>query len=369
MLQKKLFTAVWVILLSLVSLELSAAEREIIGFDYYPQQFENQISEGENLTESLFLTNTGDVELSYTINISENDCRSGSRDVSSAYLTCRCLDFNPGTEVSWIFDVYNFSADNEGLTDIYLFLPEQVGFIGADDFTGGSGGTLLFTEFWEDENVVYWHSDTAAIFNEETAFAAIDLEINAECWENIYLDYHIFGEYGNLVSGTIEVRTLCIGWCSISSSSGVLQPGESDTIELNFCAQQVPAGSYYGEIQIDIEDDDSYIVPLSVEVTATDVSSEVVIPGVKSLVNYPNPFNPVTEISFGLNKSETVSVFISDLKGRTVYKLWEGILAAGDHSFTWMGKDQQGKNMDSGIYLCCVQTRESKISTKLCLIK
>ena len=63
--------------------------------------------------------------------------------------------------------------------------------------------------------------------------------------------------------------------------------------------------------------------------------------------NYPNPFNPESNITLSLNDSYEVSVSVYDINGRHVDTLFAaGILQAGEHRFRW-----QPDNLPSGVYL------------------
>jgi len=70
------------------------------------------------------------------------------------------------------------------------------------------------------------------------------------------------------------------------------------------------------------------------------------------LTSYPNPFNPTTRISFRLDHPATVRLDIHDLAGRRIKVLVGGeSLAAGEHDFTWYGRDQLDQPVASGLYL------------------
>jgi len=62
--------------------------------------------------------------------------------------------------------------------------------------------------------------------------------------------------------------------------------------------------------------------------------------------NNPNPFNPITEISFALPAETEVSLKVFDMLGREVADLAEGRCTAGIHSVSF-----DAQNLPSGIYL------------------
>ncbi|MCP4549610.1 MAG: T9SS type A sorting domain-containing protein [bacterium] len=67
--------------------------------------------------------------------------------------------------------------------------------------------------------------------------------------------------------------------------------------------------------------------------------------------NHPNPFNPHTVIDFSLPVESNVTLKIYDTTGRLVTNLVAGELCpAGRHSVTWLGKDDNGQRVASGVY-------------------
>ena len=80
-------------------------------------------------------------------------------------------------------------------------------------------------------------------------------------------------------------------------------------------------------------------------------SNEILIPANTELIGiYPNPFNPETTISYSLKADSKVSLFIYNIKGQKVRSLVNGHIQAGFHTVTWNGKDENDKNVSSGIY-------------------
>jgi hypothetical protein len=84
------------------------------------------------------------------------------------------------------------------------------------------------------------------------------------------------------------------------------------------------------------------------DVTGTD---RLVTPDATYLAqNFPNPFNPTTQISFGLDKPAKISLRVYDVAGRLVREVAEGELPGGRYERVWDGKDAKGDPVSSGIY-------------------
>jgi len=86
--------------------------------------------------------------------------------------------------------------------------------------------------------------------------------------------------------------------------------------------------------------------------------------------NHPNPFNPATEIRFALPAAATVTLSIHDAAGRRVATLLAGRhLPAGQHRTEWYGRDDAGRPVASGVYLCRLEAGGAVMSQRLTLLK
>ncbi|MDP6419055.1 MAG: FlgD immunoglobulin-like domain containing protein [Candidatus Krumholzibacteria bacterium] len=85
--------------------------------------------------------------------------------------------------------------------------------------------------------------------------------------------------------------------------------------------------------------------------------------------NFPNPFNPTTEISFRLEKGGEVLLEVFDLEGRLVRTLMSGPMEQGDHQVTWQGIQENGDAASSGVYLYRLTTEEGSQHRKMTLLK
>ena len=68
------------------------------------------------------------------------------------------------------------------------------------------------------------------------------------------------------------------------------------------------------------------------------------------LANYPNPFNPSTQISFHLFESAEISLEIYNAAGTRVRTLARGHRSTGRHSLRWDGQNQAGAKVPGGMY-------------------
>ncbi|MCL2062889.1 MAG: T9SS type A sorting domain-containing protein, partial [Candidatus Cloacimonetes bacterium] len=68
------------------------------------------------------------------------------------------------------------------------------------------------------------------------------------------------------------------------------------------------------------------------------------------LANFPNPFNPITTISFDLAVDSIVSIDIFNIRGQRVKTVTNEHFGAGSHNVEWNGTDENGRSVGSGIY-------------------
>ncbi|HRE42243.1 MAG TPA: T9SS type A sorting domain-containing protein [Ignavibacteria bacterium] len=80
--------------------------------------------------------------------------------------------------------------------------------------------------------------------------------------------------------------------------------------------------------------------------------------------NFPNPFNPVTNISFSLNEPGNVEVSIYDITGKRIANLYNGYLNSGQQSFRW-----NAFGYASGIYFYIIRNNSATITKKITLLK
>jgi len=83
----------------------------------------------------------------------------------------------------------------------------------------------------------------------------------------------------------------------------------------------------------------------------------------------PNPFNPQTTVRFELDRPQEVRLVIYDVSGRRVKVLADGPFATGQQAVPWLGRDEDGRAVASGIYFARLSTRDLEMTSKLMLVR
>lgn len=100
-------------------------------------------------------------------------------------------------------------------------------------------------------------------------------------------------------------------------------------------------------------------------ITSFKTEDTVVIPtSIQLLQNFPNPFNPVTNIKFGIPQDNFVTLKIYNSAGKEIAVLVDKKMSAGFHTITWNAYD-----MPSGAYLYKISADNFSEIKKMILLK
>lgn len=104
--------------------------------------------------------------------------------------------------------------------------------------------------------------------------------------------------------------------------------------------------------------------------TTVERNNESAIPQYFALLqNFPNPFNPATEIRYQLPEQCPVNIRIYNTNGQQIRLLVEQTQIAGYYKINWDGKDQQGQNASSGVYFISMQAGKFRQTSKSLLLR
>ena len=76
--------------------------------------------------------------------------------------------------------------------------------------------------------------------------------------------------------------------------------------------------------------------------------------------NYPNPFNPTTNIVYNLESFAHVELYIVNMRGERIRTLTSTNQSSGTHQATWDGRLSDGQPAPTGIYIAVLDIAASK---------
>jgi hypothetical protein len=149
------------------------------------------------------------------------------------------------------------------------------------------------------------------------------------------------------------------------TGDGILTQGttEIDNNQVFRCYRY--ASDYPAFIDKDLTPGDPIELPTSVSVDRENTFNKYF----KLYDNYPNPFNPSTNIVFTLSKDSNVTLVIYDLAGNEIRTLVDNILQSGMQSITWDSRDNKGALVSSGMYLYTLNTDDQSQTKKMMLLR
>ncbi len=158
---------------------------------------------------------------------------------------------------------------------------------------------------------------------------------------------------------------------SVSGNISVIVDIDSET---NLAQISAPSDYEGTEILVfEVTDDslatDTTSVPVTVEPFVSTYFEEVVPQHFVLSANYPNPFNPVTHIRYGISINTNIYMVIWDIQGKIVMKKQMLDQTPGWYSEMWTGDDAFGQPVSSGIYFCTLRTRLHSQTIKMTLMR
>ena len=104
--------------------------------------------------------------------------------------------------------------------------------------------------------------------------------------------------------------------------------------------------------------------------TLTEIDLNGVLPTAFSVKNnYPNPFNPNTQIEFTIPELRATKVEIYNCRGQVVRTLFDRSVESGVYTVIWDGSDDAGHELPSGLYVTRVQSGYQSDVVKMLLLK
>jgi hypothetical protein len=101
----------------------------------------------------------------------------------------------------------------------------------------------------------------------------------------------------------------------------------------------------------------------------SNISENEILSFSPKLTNSPNPFNPLTKITYNLKESGKITLDVFNTKGQKVKSLIDSDQPSGSYEVYWNGTDLNNKQVASGVYFCTLKTERNYVSRKMILLK
>ncbi len=152
-----------------------------------------------------------------------------------------------------------------------------------------------------------------------------------------------------------------------------LSPGE--TVQFPVAVAQAPQLSDFEDSLVDaeefyLEELGGAVLKKNTQRTELQTETSGSLPDIFSLEqNFPNPFNPDTQIQFALPKANHVQIRIYNTLGQVVRTLVDDHYPTGTFHVTWNSKNDANQQLPSGVYFYHLQAGDFQAQRKLLLLK
>ena len=158
------------------------------------------------------------------------------------------------------------------------------------------------------------------------------------------------------------------GGSGVVYASGFLSPSETGSTNIS---DRLSSSRTDSSFTLMLVTPSGYSVELPADETAlSNDFEENTIPSSHLVVkNYPNPFNPVTNISYDIFENSKVQITIYDILGNVVNSLYNGYQSTGSKTVKWDATNNVGDLVGSGVYFYKVQVGDSYSINRMMYLK
>jgi hypothetical protein len=266
----------------------------------------------------------------------------------------------------------------------YVIIDHNLGFVPPTlAYNAGSGWNVVYaTEDWTTTtadfsvaakgmkagnlNIVFSASEDDTLPVELSSFSAVYLSAGSvrlnwvATTETGVLGYYVLRGETEEISEAITVSPLIEAANSSDEHSYEYLDGET-----------LPNTTYnYWLMSRDLSGAEGFFGPVNVITNNEDEDPVPEIPTVtQNLGNYPNPFNPNTNIRYSLAEAANVKINIFNARGQLVRSLGKEHVDPGYYSLAFDGKDHSGRELSSGLYFYRFEAGKVRSTHRMMLLK
>ncbi len=152
---------------------------------------------------------------------------------------------------------------------------------------------------------------------------------------------------------------------AFATNSNQLEISADDSAEVMVTFSPAELGSYAAQLRIisnHRDNDTSSVVLIGEGISLTGIANSGMPNSFAISANYPNPFNPSTNIDYQLPGPAEVQLTVYNVLGQRVRTLINGNRLPGYYQVKWDGRDYNGAKVGSGIYIYEFTARATDLS-------
>jgi len=271
---------------------------------------------------------------------------------------------------------WNTPADDSGITftdnkaTVYRYVSGSWNLVDTVEFTEDSGVRSLSLPI--SLGVKAETGDIAICGDEPPVLPVVLSSFTAIPYAQYFVELHWTTQSETNVAGYYLLRNSSDDLAGAYNINTMI-PATNTSTETNYSYidREVSAGTWYYWLQnMDMNGEFDFHGPVSVTIQENNDNSIPLIPLLTGLQNvYPNPFNPVTTITFGLAAPSPVTLDIYNIKGAKVRSLLTGSKNAGTYTLRWDGLNDEGQSVSSGVYYLIMTAGKYHQTQKVVLMK
>ncbi len=252
------------------------------------------------------------------------------------------------TEVNFVIRYTNDEWDNNDGMDYRIVIRKE-----EDDDPDPDPDPEEVQVFWMPENVS--NEDEVTIFvTNPPSDGKLHWGVNG--WQQANQVYWPSGTAIFQAGPAVQSPLQSVGEDTLSIVVGPFNNAAQVVTELNFVIS-FDDGSWANNNETD------YTIQIS-QPSSVDDPNEELPQQTRLFANYPNPFNPVTEIRYELHEANDIVLAVYDMLGRRVAVLHQGPQSAGLHSVSF-----DASRLSSGVYLYRLDAGMETHTRRMTLVK
>ncbi len=235
-------------------------------------------------------------------------------------------------------------------------------------YVPSSNGFLHRVEFWTNDVTtdidVYVYDSFDGVDVGSLLASKLDQSFTEAGYHSVELDSPLPITSGDDIAIMVKIQNSSYGYPLISSGGGALESGKTYIGLTGTSGDWTDMANYSEDAAIRARCSQSLVV------SADDGLNDEIKPSDFVLGNnYPNPFNPRTQIGYSIGAESHVTVAVYNILGQHISTIVDEMKEAGEYTVEWDATDDAGEPVSTGIYFYRIQAGDFSDTKKMLLLR